>query len=239
MARERRPALARGGAARCAGGLLDPLGRLAWSRRPRAPLAAALGLAPERIAIARQVHGAELDVPRNRQNPAPLFLCPDSGQRNSGSSWSARADGHVVTEPGLAALVFVADCLPVALAGPGGVGDPALRLARARRRDRRHGAPRRSARPTPRSAPESGPAATRLATRCSARSPTSATGSPRAGCSTWPRSPGDCCARRGSSRSKPPGSARAARRSCSSPTAATADGPGARRASSGLDGEAA
>ena len=31
------------------------------------------------------------------------------------------ADGHVVAEPGLAPLVFVADCLPVALAGPGGV----------------------------------------------------------------------------------------------------------------------
>ena len=30
-------------------------------------------------------------------------------------------DGHVIAEPGLAALVFVADCLPVALAGPGGV----------------------------------------------------------------------------------------------------------------------
>ena len=30
-------------------------------------------------------------------------------------------DGHVTAEPGLALLVFVADCLPVALAGPGGV----------------------------------------------------------------------------------------------------------------------
>ncbi|HEY5976686.1 MAG TPA: polyphenol oxidase family protein, partial [Solirubrobacterales bacterium] len=30
-------------------------------------------------------------------------------------------DGHVSAEPGLTALVFVADCLPVALAGPGGV----------------------------------------------------------------------------------------------------------------------
>ena len=30
-------------------------------------------------------------------------------------------DGHVVAEPGLAPLVFTADCLPVALAGPGGV----------------------------------------------------------------------------------------------------------------------
>lgn len=31
------------------------------------------------------------------------------------------ADGHVVRKPGLAPLVFVADCLPVALAGPRGV----------------------------------------------------------------------------------------------------------------------
>jgi hypothetical protein len=30
-------------------------------------------------------------------------------------------DGHVLTQPGGAALVFVADCLPVALAGPRGV----------------------------------------------------------------------------------------------------------------------
>ena len=29
-------------------------------------------------------------------------------------------DGHVVTAEGLAPLVFVADCLPVALSGPGG-----------------------------------------------------------------------------------------------------------------------
>ncbi|HET9185900.1 MAG TPA: polyphenol oxidase family protein, partial [Solirubrobacterales bacterium] len=33
----------------------------------------------------------------------------------------AEADGHIVSEAGLAPLVFVADCLPVALRGPGGV----------------------------------------------------------------------------------------------------------------------
>ncbi len=66
------------------------------------PLATALGLSTERIASAHQVHGAELVV-----HTAPL-------------GGVTEADGHVVTEPGLAALVFTADCLPVALAGPGG-----------------------------------------------------------------------------------------------------------------------
>jgi len=59
------------------------------------PLAAALGFSPDRIVTAHQVHGVEFDAPE--------------------------ADGHVVHEPGTAALVFVADCLPVAVAGPGGV----------------------------------------------------------------------------------------------------------------------
>lgn len=65
------------------------------------PLATALGLDPARIATARQVHEAELAVGRpTGEEPA--------------------ADGHVLTEPDLAAMVFVADCLPVAVAGPGG-----------------------------------------------------------------------------------------------------------------------
>ncbi len=67
------------------------------------PLAAALGLAPDRIAMARQVHGAELLV--HRRPPGDV----------------READGHVTAEPGLPLLVFAADCLPVALAGPGGV----------------------------------------------------------------------------------------------------------------------
>lgn len=74
----------------------------------RIPLAAALGLFPERIAIVRQVHGTDLVFhaapgKSDEQDPIP------------------EADGHVISEPGLAGLVFVADCLPVALAGPGGV----------------------------------------------------------------------------------------------------------------------
>lgn len=65
-------------------------------------LAGALGLAPERIARGRQVHGAE------------LVLEPDPDR-------VPEADGQVLAGPGLAGMVFVADCLPVAVAGPRGV----------------------------------------------------------------------------------------------------------------------
>jgi YfiH family protein len=68
----------------------------------RQRLASALGRAPEQIVFALQVHGTRLiDHP--------------------GVASGTEADGHVVTEPGLVPLVFVADCLPVALYGPGGL----------------------------------------------------------------------------------------------------------------------
>lgn len=89
-----------------------PAGRVAFSTRSAgsvkedvAPLAAALGIAPGRIATARQVHGTEL-------------VLHDGGGKSAGD---VEADGHVLAAPGTAALVFTADCLPVALAGPGGV----------------------------------------------------------------------------------------------------------------------
>jgi polyphenol oxidase len=78
----------------------------------RQRLAGTLGLAAERIAIARQVHGAELARHQGPQRPSP-FAEPGAE--------IPEVDGHVTTVPGLAQLVFVADCLPVALAGPGGV----------------------------------------------------------------------------------------------------------------------
>jgi polyphenol oxidase len=78
----------------------------------RRRLAAALGFPAERIAIGRQVHGAELAVHAAPQSPSP-FAQP------SGSV--AAVDGHVTEEPGLPLLVFVADCVPVALAGTHGV----------------------------------------------------------------------------------------------------------------------
>jgi len=83
----------------------------------RRRLATALSFDPDQVVIAHQVHGTDLI-----EHP--------SGSRGSFSTVYVRkeprlglpeADGHVVREPGLAPLVFTADCLPVAVAGPGGV----------------------------------------------------------------------------------------------------------------------
>jgi hypothetical protein len=80
----------------------------------RQRLAAALDFEPGQIVFARQVHGADLIEPQ--------FACSFSADSNEkGQSNVPEADGHVVRQPGLASLVFVADCLPVALAGPEGV----------------------------------------------------------------------------------------------------------------------
>jgi len=68
-----------------------------------AAFAGALGIDPGRVAINRQVHGDRL-----------VFHGEAPGD-------PAEADGHVLTVPGSAALVFAADCLPVALAGPDGL----------------------------------------------------------------------------------------------------------------------
>lgn len=71
-------------------------------KEDRAPLAAALGIAPERIVSGRQVHGNELAF-----HGAPSAATPE-------------VDGHVLREPGTVGLVYTADCLPVAIAGSGG-----------------------------------------------------------------------------------------------------------------------
>lgn len=68
----------------------------------RRRLAAALGFEAERIVFARQVHATRL-VEHPREGDL------------------VEADGHVIREPGLAALVFTADCLPVAVAGSKGM----------------------------------------------------------------------------------------------------------------------
>lgn len=71
----------------------------------RRRLAAALGLTRERVAIARQVHAAEVISHAGPQEPSPF----------AGEADPPEADGHLTSEPGLALLVFVADCLPIAL----------------------------------------------------------------------------------------------------------------------------
>jgi len=78
----------------------------------RRRLATALDFEPGGVLVGRQVHGAELVAHTERQRPSP-FAEPGAEL--------PEVDGHLTAEPGLTPLVFVADCLPVALAGPGGV----------------------------------------------------------------------------------------------------------------------
>jgi YfiH family protein len=112
---------ARAGFSTRLGGISEPpfdtlnLGRLtgdpgAGENRHR--LARAVGVDPRRVLIGRQVHGA--DVVRHRvPTDPPAFAEPAPGL--------PEADGHATDVPGLTPLVFVADCLPVALAGARGV----------------------------------------------------------------------------------------------------------------------
>lgn len=71
-------------------------------KESQAPLAGALEIAPERIVSGHQVHGSALAF--------------HDGQ----AAADADVDGHVMRAPGTVGLVFTADCLPVALAGPDG-----------------------------------------------------------------------------------------------------------------------
>ncbi|MEO8092676.1 MAG: polyphenol oxidase family protein [bacterium] len=81
-------------------------------RGNRHRLAAAVGIDPRDVLIGRQVHGAEIRRHDARQVGDP-FAEPGPPVDE--------ADGQVTAAPHLAPLVFVADCLPVALAGPEGV----------------------------------------------------------------------------------------------------------------------
>jgi YfiH family protein len=78
----------------------------------RRRLASFAGAAPEDVVMGWQVHGTDI---REWDGPDPdrAFLDPQGGH--------LKVDGHVLRRPGLAALVLVADCLPVAIAGDGAV----------------------------------------------------------------------------------------------------------------------
>lgn len=78
----------------------------------RARLAAAVGIEPRNVPIGLQVHKGDVAVHDWPQEPSP-YAEPGTALEE--------VDGHVVRRPGLAPLVLTADCLPVALAGPGGV----------------------------------------------------------------------------------------------------------------------
>jgi polyphenol oxidase len=88
----------------------------------RRRLATTLGFATDRVAIAHQVHEAALIDHADPASPFCSFASYEMGEkRGEPSAAIAEADGHVVTAEGMAALVFVADCVPVALAGSAGV----------------------------------------------------------------------------------------------------------------------
>ncbi|HEY3192733.1 MAG TPA: polyphenol oxidase family protein [Solirubrobacterales bacterium] len=81
-------------------------------RENRRRLAASLDRTPEGVVMGRQVHGVALRRHDGRQEPrvyADVVRSPDE------------VDAHATSDPGLTPLVMVADCLPVAMVGPGGV----------------------------------------------------------------------------------------------------------------------
>jgi polyphenol oxidase len=65
---------------------------------------AAIGIASAHVFQGRQVHGAELAFHED----------------SHAATGSVEVDGHVIRSPGMAGLVYTADCLPVVVAGPGG-----------------------------------------------------------------------------------------------------------------------
>jgi len=78
----------------------------------RVRLCAATGIDPGGVVIGRQVHASAIASHEQAQEP-PLWPDPAADP--------PELDGHVIDRSGLAALVFVADCLPIALAGPDGL----------------------------------------------------------------------------------------------------------------------
>jgi polyphenol oxidase len=78
----------------------------------RSRLAGSIERDPNGVVMARQVHGSDLrrhDAPQEPRVYADVVKSPD------------RVDAQATSNPDLTPLVMVADCLPVALVGPGGV----------------------------------------------------------------------------------------------------------------------
>ena len=108
--------------------------------RNRRRLAQIAGIGPERVAMGWQVHGNEI---KEWEGPDPdrAFLDPQGGH--------LKVDGHITRQPGVAALVLVADCLPIAIAGGHSVamlhcgwrGLARGLIAKAAARMQAHGAP--------------------------------------------------------------------------------------------------
>ena len=81
-------------------------------RENRARLAAALGVDAASVLMGHQVHGAELARHDAPQSPSPFA---------DGVPAPDQVDAQATASPGLAPLVQVADCLPIALVGERGV----------------------------------------------------------------------------------------------------------------------
>jgi purine-nucleoside/S-methyl-5'-thioadenosine phosphorylase / adenosine deaminase len=81
-------------------------------RENRRRLAGALDRDPRGVVMGRQVHGSEL---RRHDRPQEPRVFPDVIRS------PIAVDAHATESPELTPLVMVADCLPVALVGPGGV----------------------------------------------------------------------------------------------------------------------
>jgi YfiH family protein len=76
----------------------------------RRRLAGAVGLDPDCVAMGWQVHGSDL---REWDSPPSPSAFAEPGTELD------RVDGHLTDRSGLALMVLVADCIPVALAGGG------------------------------------------------------------------------------------------------------------------------
>jgi YfiH family protein len=79
----------------------------------RARASRAVGVAADNVLSGHQVHGAELQA----RDAAPR----PNGFSQAGAALDD-ADGQTTATPGLAPMVLVADCLPIAVAGSRGVG---------------------------------------------------------------------------------------------------------------------